>query len=92
MYVISFAKIYKLLKKTEHQIYVDTFCSYADKKHAVDAKELRTIYKQFKKETPSGVIAKAELKEFMKQMNISDPFLQDVVFRMYVVFLFSHHQ
>lgn len=49
---------------------------------AVDSKELRTIYKQFKKETPTGVIGKAELREFMKQMNISDPFVQDVVFRM----------
>lgn len=48
----------------------------------VDSKELRTIYKQFRKETPTGVIGKAELREFMKQMNISDPFIQDVVFRM----------
>lgn len=41
------------------------------------------MYKQFKKETPSGVINKEEFKEVMKQMGVVDAFLQDLIFNVF---------
>jgi hypothetical protein len=41
------------------------------------------MYKQFKKETPSGAITKSDFKEVMKQMGVVDPFLQDLVFNVF---------
>eukprot|EP01103_Thecamoeba_quadrilineata_P020119 TRINITY_DN8474_c0_g1_i1.p1 TRINITY_DN8474_c0_g1~~TRINITY_DN8474_c0_g1_i1.p1 ORF type:complete len:187 (-),score=29.75 TRINITY_DN8474_c0_g1_i1:54-614(-) len=48
-----------------------------------DSKELKAIYKQFKKESPQGVITRAEFKEVMKQMGVVDGFLQDLIFNMF---------
>eukprot|EP01113_Clastostelium_recurvatum_P005525 TRINITY_DN1246_c0_g1_i1.p1 TRINITY_DN1246_c0_g1~~TRINITY_DN1246_c0_g1_i1.p1 ORF type:complete len:215 (-),score=54.98 TRINITY_DN1246_c0_g1_i1:39-683(-) len=45
-----------------------------------DQKELKAMYKQFKRETPTGTIGKVEFKEVMKQMGVSDGFLQDLIF------------
>jgi len=41
------------------------------------------MYKQFRKETPSGVINKSEFKEVMKQMGVVDNFLQDLIFNVF---------
>lgn len=41
------------------------------------------MYKQFRKETPSGVIDKLEFKEVMKQMGVVDNFLQDLIFNVF---------
>jgi hypothetical protein len=41
------------------------------------------MYKQFKKETPQGVINKEEFKEVMKQMGVVDGFLQDLIFNVF---------
>lgn len=41
------------------------------------------MYKQFKKETPQGVINKEEFKEVMKQMGVVDSFLQDLIFNVF---------
>jgi len=49
----------------------------------VDPKELTAMYKQFRKETPSGVINKSEFKEVMKQMGVVDNFLQDLIFNVF---------
>ena len=48
-----------------------------------DQKELKAMYKQFKKETPQGVINKDEFKEVMKQMGVVDNFLQDLIFNVF---------
>jgi len=48
-----------------------------------DQKELKAMYKQFKKETPSGSINKQEFKEVMKQMGVVDSFLQDLIFNVF---------
>jgi len=48
-----------------------------------DQKEIKAMYRQFKKETPSGVINKMEFKEVMKQMGIVDGFLQDLIFNVF---------
>jgi Ca2+-binding EF-hand superfamily protein len=45
-----------------------------------DPRELKEIYKQFKKETPSGAINKRDFKELMKGVGVQDPFLQDLIF------------
>jgi hypothetical protein len=49
----------------------------------VDQKELSAMYKQFRKETPQGVISKTEFKEVMKQMGVVDNFLQDLIFNVF---------
>lgn len=57
-----------------------------DKLHAqthFDQKELKAMYKQFRKETPQGVINKEEFKEVMKQMGVVDSFLQDLIFNVF---------
>lgn len=41
------------------------------------------MWKQFKKETPQGVINKTEFKEIMKQMGVTDEFLQDTIFKVF---------
>lgn len=41
------------------------------------------MYKQFKKEAPSGVITKPELKAVMAQLGVQDAFLQDLLFRIF---------
>jgi Ca2+-binding EF-hand superfamily protein len=38
------------------------------------------MYKQYRRETPQGVITKAEFMDVMKQMGIADSFLQDLLF------------
>jgi len=48
-----------------------------------DPKELTAMYKQFRKETPSGFIDKSEFKEVMKQMGVVDNFLQDLIFNVF---------
>eukprot|EP01118_Nematostelium_gracile_P019682 TRINITY_DN921_c0_g2_i1.p1 TRINITY_DN921_c0_g2~~TRINITY_DN921_c0_g2_i1.p1 ORF type:complete len:187 (+),score=52.69 TRINITY_DN921_c0_g2_i1:84-644(+) len=48
-----------------------------------DQKELKAMFKQFKKETPSGVINKEEFREVMKQMGVTDEFLQDLIFNVF---------
>jgi len=57
-----------------------------DKLHAIthfDQKELKAMFKQFKKETPSLVINKDEFREVMKQMGVLDSFLQDLIFNVF---------
>jgi len=57
-----------------------------DKLHAsthFDQKELKAMFKQFKKETPSGIINKDEFREVMKQMGVLDLFLQDLIFNVF---------
>jgi hypothetical protein len=39
--------------------------------------------KQFKKETPSEIIGRDDFKEIMKQLNVTDPFLQEIVFNVF---------
>eukprot|EP01117_Protostelium_nocturnum_P006490 TRINITY_DN2340_c0_g1_i1.p1 TRINITY_DN2340_c0_g1~~TRINITY_DN2340_c0_g1_i1.p1 ORF type:complete len:187 (+),score=49.83 TRINITY_DN2340_c0_g1_i1:78-638(+) len=46
-------------------------------------KELKAMYKQFRKETPQGVISKEEFREVMRQMGVVDSFLQDLVFNVF---------
>jgi EF hand len=48
-----------------------------------DNKELQAMFKQFKKETPSGLIGKTEFKTVMQQMGVSDEFLQDLIFQVF---------
>jgi len=48
-----------------------------------DSKELKAMFKQFKKETPAGSINKEEFKEVMKQMGVEDSFLQDLIFNVF---------
>src|SRR3989338_517937 len=48
----------------------------------VDQKELKNMYKQFRKETPQhGQISKAEFVDVMRQMGITDAFMQDLLFK-----------
>jgi Ca2+-binding EF-hand superfamily protein len=47
---------------------------------AVDQKELKDLYKQFKKEIPSGGINKRDFKELLKGLGVVDVFLQDLIF------------
>lgn len=46
----------------------------------VDQKELKDLYKQFKKEIPSGGINKRDFKELLKGLGVVDVFLQDLIF------------
>mmetsp|Transcript_20724 Transcript_20724/g.30818 ORF Transcript_20724/g.30818 Transcript_20724/m.30818 type:complete len:189 (+) Transcript_20724:40-606(+) len=46
-----------------------------------DGKELKNMYKQFRKETPAGVIAKEDFFQVLTAMGISDTFLQDLLFK-----------
>jgi len=48
-----------------------------------DQKELKSMFKQFKKETPNGVINKEEFRDVMKQMGVLDSFLQDLIFNVF---------
>jgi len=41
------------------------------------------MFKQFKKETPNGVINQEEFREVMKQMGVLDGFLQDLIFNVF---------
>lgn len=41
------------------------------------------MYKQFKKETPGGLIGKNEFRDVMKQMGVTDQFLQDLIFNVF---------
>ncbi|KAH3757104.1 calcium-binding protein [Pelomyxa schiedti] len=45
--------------------------------------EIKSMYKQFQRETPHGVIGKAAFREVMKQMGVVDEFLQDLIFRVF---------
>lgn len=41
------------------------------------------MWKQFKKETPQGVINKTEFKDVMRQMGVVDSFLQELIFNVF---------
>jgi Ca2+-binding EF-hand superfamily protein len=41
------------------------------------------MFKQFKKETPNGTINKEDFSEVMKQMGVSDSFLQELIFNVF---------
>eukprot|EP01116_Phalansterium_solitarium_P000339 TRINITY_DN10216_c0_g1_i1.p1 TRINITY_DN10216_c0_g1~~TRINITY_DN10216_c0_g1_i1.p1 ORF type:complete len:187 (-),score=63.95 TRINITY_DN10216_c0_g1_i1:148-708(-) len=43
-------------------------------------KELRAMFAQFRKESPQGFIGRVEFREVMRQMGVSDEFLQNVLF------------
>ena len=49
----------------------------------VEPRELKQMWKQFKKETPQGVINQTEFKEVMKQMGVVDGFLQELIFNVF---------
>eukprot|EP00013_Stygamoeba_regulata_P005385 CAMPEP_0177632310 /NCGR_PEP_ID=MMETSP0447-20121125/2220_1 /TAXON_ID=0 /ORGANISM="Stygamoeba regulata, Strain BSH-02190019" /LENGTH=192 /DNA_ID=CAMNT_0019133863 /DNA_START=95 /DNA_END=673 /DNA_ORIENTATION=- len=51
----------------------------AQKTH-FNPKELKQIYKQFRKEAPAGSVAKAELTDVMKNIGVTDPFLIEIVY------------
>ncbi len=38
------------------------------------------MHRQWKKEAPSGTIAKKEFKDFLKDIGLVDDFLQDMIF------------
>ncbi|PRP80092.1 calcium-binding protein [Planoprotostelium fungivorum] len=46
-------------------------------------KELKAMYKQFRKEQPQGYIDKEEFREMMRQMGVVDSFLQDLIFNVF---------
>nr|AAT72744.1 NCS-1/frequenin-related protein [Dictyostelium discoideum] len=48
-----------------------------------DSRELRALYKQFRKDSPSGTINKQEFKEIMTQMGVGDQFLQNLLFNVF---------
>ncbi|EGC34984.1 calcium-binding protein [Dictyostelium purpureum] len=48
-----------------------------------DSRELKTLYKQFRKDSPSGIINRSEFKEIMSQMGVGDTFLQDLLFNVF---------
>ncbi|KYQ89480.1 calcium-binding protein [Tieghemostelium lacteum] len=48
-----------------------------------DAKELKVLYKQFRKDSPSGIIDRIEFKELMTQMGIADQFLHELLFNVF---------
>ena len=50
----------------------------------VSQKELKSIFKQFKRETPNGSISHEEFKEAMNLMGVVDPILQNLVFKVFV--------
>lgn len=56
--------------------------SLAEQTH-FDSSELQAMFKQFKKETPSGFIGKAEFQQVMQQMGVSDEFLQNLIFQVF---------
>lgn len=45
-----------------------------------DEKELKAMHKQFKKDSPQGVVTKHEFTDVMNQMGIQDKFLQELIF------------
>ena len=51
---------------------------------SVTQKEIKAIFKQFKKESPTGVISQEEFREALNQMGVVDELLQDVIFRVFV--------
>jgi len=48
-----------------------------------EQRELKLMWKQFRRETPLGVINQTEFKEVMKQMGVVDSFLQDLIFNVF---------
>lgn len=51
--------------------------------NVVQQKELKAMYKQFRKEQPQGYIDKEEFREMMRQMGVVDSFLQDLIFNVF---------
>ena len=51
----------------------------------VQIKELKTMYKQFKKEAPNSEITKEEFVEVLEQMGVSEQILHDVIFQVCVL-------
>jgi Ca2+-binding EF-hand superfamily protein len=47
---------------------------------SVDQKELKNMHKQFRKET-LGLISKGDFVDVMRQMGITDVFMQDILFK-----------
>jgi Ca2+-binding EF-hand superfamily protein len=45
--------------------------------------EIGDIFKRFKKEAPTGVIAKQEFKEVLQRMGVENLFLQDLIFKVF---------
>ncbi|EFA83231.1 calcium-binding protein [Heterostelium album PN500] len=49
-----------------------------------DAKELKSLFKDFKKDSPGGgVIGKTEFRDIMTQMGIADTFLHELLFNVF---------
>jgi Ca2+-binding EF-hand superfamily protein len=46
----------------------------------VAEKEIKELYKQFRKETPTGTLTRKEFRDVMKQMEFSDASVQDLIF------------
>jgi len=67
---------------SQTQIKKDVLDELHSKTH-FDQKELKSMFKQFKKETPNGVINKEEFRDVMKQMGVLDSFLQDLIFNVF---------
>ena len=49
----------------------------------VDMREIKALFKQFKRENPSGQVTRTEFNEVMEQMGLVDPFLQERIFRIF---------
>jgi Ca2+-binding EF-hand superfamily protein len=45
-----------------------------------DVRELKAIFKQFRKEIVTGWISREQFKEVLKQMGVLDSFVQDLIF------------
>jgi hypothetical protein len=45
--------------------------------------EISDMFKWFKKEAPTSVITKAEFKGVLQRMGVEDPFLQDLIFKVF---------
>ncbi|EGG17837.1 calcium-binding protein [Cavenderia fasciculata] len=48
-----------------------------------ESKELKSLYKQFKKDSPTGMINKEDFKEIITQMGIGDAFLHELLFNVF---------
>eukprot|EP01095_Lingulamoeba_sp_RSL-Kostka_P011224 TRINITY_DN4203_c1_g1_i1.p1 TRINITY_DN4203_c1_g1~~TRINITY_DN4203_c1_g1_i1.p1 ORF type:complete len:196 (-),score=89.20 TRINITY_DN4203_c1_g1_i1:162-749(-) len=46
-----------------------------------EPKEIKALYKQFKKETPSGKITRMDFGQAMNMIGIAEPFLQELIFK-----------
>ncbi|ELR15374.1 Calciumbinding protein NCSA, putative [Acanthamoeba castellanii str. Neff] len=51
--------------------------------HRLALNEISDMFKWFKKEAPTSVITKAEFKGVLQRMGVEDPFLQDLIFKVF---------